>query len=148
MDNVADRLQPPTTRPGDDKPEIEDRPDEERPESDFKSPYPDAVAAFDTLQELRRLFFSIVEHLQETAQRQVQLNDETEQLAGTPSESEPDAETKSGRRSQLSARQSEVAQIADQIAETLEQQANQQPDSSGNADVDPQQQELMEQNAE
>ncbi len=112
-------------------------------------PYPDAIAAAETLTELRRLFFSVVEHLQETAQRQAQLNDETEQLAGLQNESETDDEAKHESAAQLASRQDELAKIAAQIATALQQQANQPTTAAEQqAPANPEQQNMIEQNAQ
>ncbi len=76
--------------------------------------------AVDHLQALRRLFFSIVEHLRETAQRQAQLNDETEQVAAVLDDGA--AAKKAGP---LSARQQELRKTAGEIANALDDQAKQ-----------------------
>jgi hypothetical protein len=93
------------------------------------------------LQALRRLFFSIVEHLRETAQRQAELNDETEQLAGL--EEEGDLAKKTGP---LSVRQKELQAFTEQIALALDEQAKQQPTGAvPQQNVDPQQLEQIQQ---
>ena len=78
--------------------------------------------AVEHLQSLRRLFFSIVEHLRETAQRQAQLNDETEQAA--PLKDEEELVKKVGP---LSTRQQQLRTITGEIADALAEQAKQQP---------------------
>ena len=87
-------------------------------------------AAVDNLQALRRLFYSIVEHLRETADRQAELNDETERArtpANTPLEQ---------RLGPLVDRQSELARIAEGIASALQSQASQTPESAGGQNDD------------
>ena len=79
--------------------------------------------AVEKLQSLRRLFFSVVEHLRETAQRQAQLNDDTEQAATLGS----DQDEIQKRLGPLVPRQKELEAIAGQIAEALGQQAQQNP---------------------
>ena len=71
---------------------------------------------------LRRLFFSVIEHLKETARRQVNLSDETRDAA---------ALTDDGQLSQaagpLALRQQELSSISRQIAESLKRQSEQNP---------------------
>ncbi len=76
------------------------------------------------LKALRRLFFSIAEHLRETAQRQANLNDETEQVI-TLAEAEGDEVAQ--RSGPLAARQRELQLIAEQIGQVLQEQSQQQP---------------------
>ncbi|MGI6420152.1 MAG: VWA domain-containing protein [Thermoguttaceae bacterium] len=96
------------------------------------------------LQELRRLFFSIVEHLREAAQRQAQLNDETEQVAG--SGEKEDLAKKTGP---LALRQKELGAVAERIAEALGEQAKQPPaGASDPRQADPKQLDQMQQIAE
>jgi hypothetical protein len=83
-----------------------------------------AGRALEHLQSLRRLFFSIVEHLRETAQRQAQLNDETQLLLATP---DSDAAEIAEQAGPLIPRQRELQQRAVQIADALAQQAQQTP---------------------
>ena len=95
------------------------------------------ATSVERLQDLRRLFFSIVQHLQETAQRQSQLNDETEQSAGI----QPDSTTEP-KTGQFQQRQSDLSEIAKQIAQVLTEQgaavsqpaAAANPNSAGDAD--------------
>ncbi len=79
--------------------------------------------AVEHLQSLRRLFFSVVEHLRETAERQAQLNDDTEQAATLGADQE-EVQKKLGP---LVPRQMELEAISGQIAEALQQQAQQNP---------------------
>ena len=105
-----------------------------------------ADRAVQSLEALRRLFFSIVEHLRETAQRQAELNDETEQVAasvkGGPSDGKLASQTQP-----LSFRQQELRSISEQIAQALKKQAEQQP-TTGQQSVDPKQLEQFQQVAE
>lgn len=97
--------------------------------------------AVEHLQSLRRLFFSIVEHLRETAQRQVQLNDETEQAAAI--KEKEDLAKKVGP---LAARQRELRSIAGEIAKALSEHAQQQPTGAmPEQNVDPHQLAQMQQ---
>ncbi|MDD4268278.1 MAG: VWA domain-containing protein [Pirellulales bacterium] len=89
-----------------------------------------AAQALTHLQELRRLFFSIIEHLREAAQRQAQLNDETEQAAGSG-----DKETLDQKTGPLALRQKELGAVAERIAGVLGEQAKQTPAGA----ADPQQ---------
>lgn len=95
--------------------------------------------AIEHLQALRRLFFSIVEHLRETAQRQAQLNDETEQTAALKKDEEI-AKTVGP----LALRQQQLRGITQQIAEALRDQAQQRPDAAGQQNADPKQQEQFQ----
>ena len=96
--------------------------------------------AVEHLGNLRRLFFSIIEHLRETAQRQAELNDATEQVAGL--DKNEDAGRKLGP---LVQRQQELQSLAQQISQALAEQARQPPAASG---VDPQQRDQLQQHAE
>jgi Ca-activated chloride channel family protein len=97
--------------------------------------------AVEHLQSLRRLFFSVVEHLRETAQRQAQVNDETERAAALK---EPEEVSKAV--GPLGTRQRELRAITGEIAKALEEQAQQQPaGATPQQNVDPQQFEQMQQ---
>ncbi len=74
--------------------------------------------AVTALEELQRLFFSVVEHLRETAQRQAELNDGTTQMLAQPDQQTP------SRIGPLQHRQLAVEKTAQAIAEALEQQAS------------------------
>jgi Ca-activated chloride channel family protein len=69
------------------------------------------------LETLRRLFFSIVEHIRDTAERQVELGDDTEEA----SSSEPDRLLE--RVGPIAAHQDELAKHTDSLAEALHQQS-------------------------
>lgn len=73
------------------------------------------------LENLRRLFFSIIEHLRDAARRQQQLGDETERVAGLP---EDDRERALGP---LMPRQAELAELTGVIANALEEQSRHEP---------------------
>ncbi len=77
-----------------------------------------AAEATKQLQELRRLFFSLTEHLQETAQRQTDLNDRTQTLAGETSANERDMTL-----GPLAEEQQQLEQFSRVIAEALDEQA-------------------------
>ncbi|MCA8961701.1 MAG: hypothetical protein KDC38_14355, partial [Planctomycetes bacterium] len=110
----------------------------------------DRVAALESSQratrslaELRRLFFTLVEHLKDTAHRQSELRDDTLEVAGLFSTSQPETpERESAERKlgPLSPRQDELAAISREIAGALRQQATA-PTSGGppGAQPDPEQ---------
>ena len=85
---------------------------------------PEAVTAsgeaVEHLQALRRLFYSIVEHLRETAQRQSEHNDQTERVWALPEEERTEQQVRP-----LVPRQQELREISHQIAEALQQQGQQ-----------------------
>jgi hypothetical protein len=72
------------------------------------------------LESLRRLFFSIVEHLKDTARRQIELGDETEQALAL-AEQDPDASA--ARVGPVAPRQDELAAFTDQLAQALHEQS-------------------------
>ncbi len=76
--------------------------------------------AIKTLEELRRLFFSLVEHLRDTAQRQADLNDQTIKIAADPSASQVPQKT-----GPLALRQQQLGDLAQQIAQALQKQGQQ-----------------------
>ena len=78
--------------------------------------------AVEHLQGLRRLFYSIVEHLRETAERQAELNDETE-ATRTLNQDQPASE----RLGPFVSRQRDLANISGEIANALHAQAQQEP---------------------
>lgn len=78
------------------------------------------TTAVDNLEQLRRLFFSIVEHLQETARRQMELNDTTEEAIHVGDEA-----ARPGRVAPLVPRQEEIGSFTEQIAGALAEQAAQ-----------------------
>ena len=73
-----------------------------------------------TLEELRRLFFSLVEHLRDTARRQANLNDDTTKIAA-----DGDVSQRPRKTGPVALRQQQLTDIAQQIAEALQQQAGQ-----------------------
>ena len=101
--------------------------------------------AVDKLQQLRRLFFSVVEHLRDTADQQSNLNDETEQVRTLAEED--DVQRSSGP---LIPRQRELETISLQIADALKQQSEQTPaqtsmDPNSSPQPTPQDQQVGEQ---
>jgi Ca-activated chloride channel family protein len=78
--------------------------------------------AVEQLELLRRLFFSLVDHLRETARRQSQLNDQTEQVVAL--KEDPEFAKQVGP---ISLTQKELQAMAQQIAEALDEQSTQQP---------------------
>jgi Ca-activated chloride channel family protein len=90
------------------------------------TPVEDSVAQ---IEALRRLFFSIVEHLRDTLRRQVELADDTRDVATL---SDPDKLSQAV--APLAPRQGELAMIAQAIAEALVTQSQQPPpDASADA---------------
>lgn len=83
-----------------------------------------AELALNDIQELRRLFFSLIEHLKDTAQRQSELNDQT-----TMEFSKVDSGTSETIDAQkvgpLANRQKNLGLISDSISKELEKQAEQ-----------------------
>ena len=78
-----------------------------------------ADGAMDQLEELRRLYFSLIEHLRDTARRQADLNDETAALGA---ETDRPEERQTGP---LASRQQQLQQLAEQIRDGLQQQSEQ-----------------------
>ena len=76
--------------------------------------------ALKNLEELRRLFFSLVEHLRDTAQQQASLNDETTQLSGRPVDQITPAKI-----GPLVSRQDQIRSVTQQIADALKKQSEQ-----------------------
>jgi Ca-activated chloride channel family protein len=87
--------------------------------------------AVEALQALRRLFFSIAEHLRETAERQAELNDQTQHVATTAKAEQIPAET-----GPLVSRQRELESVASEIASALKKQSEQIPGAGAGRDVD------------
>ncbi|MCP4700045.1 MAG: VWA domain-containing protein [Gammaproteobacteria bacterium] len=85
----------------------------------------EALAA---VEELRRLFFSVVEHLKETARQQQELNDETEEVRGLAEARE--AEETAKALGPLAPRQGSLADRAGTINDALNQQAEHQAKES------------------
>jgi len=93
-------------------------------------------AALEGLENLRRIFFSIIEHLRETAERQVELNDQTEDAAARAA-AEPE---RAGEvAAPLAAHQGQLAEFTEQLAQVLHEQSLRDPSemAGGAADVDP-----------
>ena len=83
------------------------------------------ASAKEKLIELRRLFFSVIEHLRETARRQAALNDDTEQQAGIQAEASNEP-INAPAVEKLAATQKELQQVSTQISQALLEQAQQQ----------------------
>jgi uncharacterized protein YegL len=77
-------------------------------------------AGLERIEALRRLFFTLVEHLRDTAQRQADLNDDTASLRTGDSES-----TIPQKVGPLAIRQSQLADVAEQLAGALRSQSEQ-----------------------
>ncbi|MDP6981003.1 MAG: VWA domain-containing protein, partial [Myxococcota bacterium] len=73
------------------------------------------------LESLRRLFFSVIELLRDTAQRQLELADDTDEVAAL------EVDDQERRLAPLDPRQRELAEITGQIANALEEQSRAQP---------------------
>jgi Ca-activated chloride channel family protein len=136
MTAASDSLAESTGKPGsEEKPAEASEPEGAVDQEALEASREHVSQAVEHLQSLRRLFFSIVEHLRETAQRQAQLNDETEQVAALQAD-----EGVARRAGPLSTRQQELRTIAGEIAGALAEQAQQQPTGAmPGQDVDPQQ---------
>ena len=76
------------------------------------------------LENLRRLFFSIIEHLRDTAERQIELGDGTESALAL---AESDAEALAAKVGPIAKRQGELANFTEQLAEALHEQSQQDP---------------------
>jgi len=72
------------------------------------------------LELLRRLFFTLIEHLRDTLRRQVDLNDRTQRIADDPKTDQTE-----GKAAPLATEQDGLARIADQIAKALDKQSQQ-----------------------
>jgi len=93
---------------------------------------PHVTSATQALRELRRLFFSVIEHLRETAQRQSKLNDDTEQaIVARGLDESATTDSQNSQRDDLRRfgplihRQQELQSIAMQISGALDEQASQ-----------------------
>jgi hypothetical protein len=82
------------------------------------------------LEGLRRLFFTIVEHLRDTARREIEIADETESAGGLPTEQRAES------FDPVAARQSDLADLTGRLAEALHEQALEGP-APGTEPVDP-----------
>lgn len=87
------------------------------------------------LETLRRLFFSIVEHLREMLRRQVELSDETRDVTTLT-----EADQIQKQIGPLSLRQQELSSISQQIAESLKIQSEQPVPDQGEGPGEPQDQ--------
>ena len=82
------------------------------------------------VENLRRLFFSLIEHLREAAQRQRELNDETEALTAL------DDDDRASKLGPVLPRQAALAESTGAIANALEEQSRENPGALVNPDVD------------
>jgi Ca-activated chloride channel family protein len=92
--------------------------------------------AVEGLANLRRIFFSIIEHLRDTAERQVELNDQSEDAAALAA-AEPE---RTGEiAAPLAARQGQLGKFTEQLAQALHEQSFRDPSemAGGATDVDP-----------
>ncbi|MFC1757687.1 hypothetical protein ACFL2H_02830 [Planctomycetota bacterium] len=130
----------------DDEPPQENEPDGDdggsatATESPFKDAASSSQIAVDKLQELRRLFFTIVQRLSEAAQYQSDINDETQQV--TIHEDFPLT-----ARGPISLRQTENQTTTEQLAMELAEQADAAA-NSGNGPASPDQQSANEKTAQ
>ena len=109
-----------------------------------ETPAEAANEAAERLQDLRRLFFSVVEHLEETSQKQQNLNDQTQELAATP-----DSEQQQQKMGPLENEQRQLQAISEQIAEELRNQATQPaPPTADDSQASPEQQQQRQEAAE
>jgi hypothetical protein len=92
-----------------------------------------SAAAVQHLESLRRLFFSIVEHVREAAERQVDLADQTRDAAAL---SEGNADALGQALGALVPPQKELAQRSLELANALEQQSHE-PGSAVRGEADP-----------
>ncbi|MEE8143351.1 MAG: hypothetical protein V3T77_09650, partial [Planctomycetota bacterium] len=95
---------------------------EEPPMGDLEAAMHVVERSVHHLQALRRLFFSIVELLRETAERQAELNDQTEDVVALHASNPDEAQENLGP---LLPRQEELASIAGEISQALEDQSRQ-----------------------
>ncbi|MEC9093866.1 MAG: VWA domain-containing protein [Planctomycetota bacterium] len=96
------------------------RPEQDR---DWKLLLKDGELAEQQLNKLRRLFFSVVEQLQETVDRQNQLNGDSNQSLGQSGQEKQTSKAEERlvrRTAPLKSRQDELASIAEGIGNTLE----------------------------
>ena len=93
--------------------------------------------SIETTEQLRRLFFSLIEHLRDTIQKQIELGDET-QDAITLAETASKTETVS-RLGPLSTKQSSLSTVTGMIADALAKQSEritQQSNQNSSQDVE------------
>ncbi|MEM8678550.1 MAG: VWA domain-containing protein [Planctomycetota bacterium] len=83
----------------------------------------EAAEMREQLAALRRLFYSIAEHLEETSQQQASVNDDTQALAGDPTRDVGPALGPIGARQEaIKARSAEIAQGLQELAQQAEAQ--------------------------
>lgn len=101
-------------------------------ESQIELPTEAVTDAANEIEELRRLFFSLIEHLRDTAQRQAELNDETSQTTA-----QAEGESLEREYGEQSTTQKTLAELASQIADALNQQSEQVAASADQAGQQP-----------
>lgn len=79
--------------------------------------------AVERIEDLRRLFFSVIDHLKELAQRQLELGDQTEETSAMAAAA-PDRDS-TDKAGPLGARQQTLSNTAQPIADALREQAEQ-----------------------
>ncbi|MFN2377126.1 MAG: hypothetical protein ABR538_11355, partial [Candidatus Binatia bacterium] len=92
--------------------------------------------ALTRIEDLRRLFFSVIDHLKELAQRQLELGDQTEETAAMASAA-PDQDY-TDKAGPLGARQQTLSTTAAPIADALREQSQQPlpPEAAGQVPAD------------
>jgi hypothetical protein len=100
------------------------------------------TTALNRVEDLRRLFFSVLEHLKETARRQAELGDETEAIAALADTGNTDENA--AKTGPLAPRQQELATTAGAIDQALREQAR----SMTAAPPQPGQEDSVQQNTE
>lgn len=96
-------------------------------------------------EDLRRLFFSVVDHLRETLRRQIDLGDRTKETGGLAA-TEP-VEEIARRLGPIVPEQTALAETAGSIAEALEQQAERPLPAPPETQEDPPKEDLQERSA-
>lgn len=86
------------------------------------------ASSVDQIETLRRIFFSVIEHLRDTLRRQVDVADRTRDASTVA-----DAQAQQRELGPLAARQQMLATISQQIAESLQKQSEQPMPPSGDA---------------
>ncbi len=95
----------------------------EKPPLDRTASIESAERAVRHLADLRRLFFTLVEHMKDTANRQYELSDETKEVAGLLAATPGDVSAQQ-KLGPLPNRQQELAAITAEIAKALDEQAS------------------------
>lgn len=101
-----------------------------REQKRLELPNKEIEAVVSDLEELRRLFFTFIEHLRDTTQRQAELNDSTSEIAAQ-------SETKPEQLGSLQTRQSTLRTTSEAIAEALQKQSEEAASSQMPGSTDP-----------